>query len=233
MVKVKICGLTRLEDAVVALEAGADFLGFILFPPSPRAISEEAVARLSGELRTRLRPQFARPNPPLLIGVFVNRPAAEAAHILSECGLDLAQLSGDEDAQQLIDSSSPLFKRAYKAIRPRSIDEAKSLTTRYTNFESDMDSQQPRLLIDSPHAKLYGGTGKTGDWSLAARLAAITPGLMLAGGLDPDNVAQAVTAAKPYAVDVAGGVEDQPGIKNHVRLREFIRNAKSVKTHVD
>lgn len=231
MVKVKICGLTRLEDAIVAIETGADFLGFILYPPSPRAISEDAVARLSNELRTLMRPQFARPTPPQLIGVFVNRPAAEAAQILSECGLDLAQLSGDEDATQLTNNQSPLFNRAYKAIRPHSMEAAMSLSIRYTNFEPDIDSQQPRLLLDTPHAKLYGGTGEIGDWSLAEQLASITPGLMLAGGLNPDNVAQAVTVAKPYAVDVAGGVEDQPGIKNHARLREFIINAKSVKTH--
>ena len=232
MVKVKICGLTRLEDALVALEAGADYLGFIFYPPSPRAITPEAAATLIARLRASLTPKPDRalaPGPwpltPLFIGVFVNEPPAAAAAILDQCGLDLAQLSGDEPAADVTDPASPLFGRAYKALRPRSSGEADEGATR---FAAPPDSAGPRLLFDTPHGRLYGGTGETGDWGIAAALAARLPGLMLAGGLTPDNVAAAVAAARPFAVDVAGGVESAPGIKDVVRVRAFVANAKGV-----
>lgn len=227
MVKVKICGITRLEDAIESLKAGADYLGFILYPPSPRAISEQEVARLVTRLRTAMKPFFERPDPPHLIGVFVNRSPDDVASVLTECNLDLAQLSGDEEPRDIFGSSSTLSGRGYKAIRPSSLDEAMSLSRRYTNFDDGMIISRPRLLLDTPHANLYGGTGETGDWSIAAELAKTTPGLMLAGGLHPENVAEAVSAARPFAIDVAGGVEIQPGIKDHDRVYQFIRNAKS------
>lgn len=230
MVKVKICGITRLEDALVALEAGADYLGFILYSPSPRAIAPNALATLTAELKInhRTRASFDQPVPPILVGVFVNELAGRAAQILDDCGLDLAQLSGDEDPLQFTDPASPLYRRAYKAIRPRSLAESFELSSRYTNFFALGRANQPHLLLDTPHGRLYGGTGMTGDWSIAGKLAATTPGLMLAGGLTPDNVSQAVHQARPFAVDVASGVEAGPGHKDHARIRAFIANAKSV-----
>lgn len=233
MVKVKICGITRLEDAVVALEAGADLLGFILYPPSPRAVSEDKVTFFSRRLRETMKPLFARPYPPLLVGVFVNRTPEDVAIVLAQCNLDLAQLSGDEEPWDVTSSDSPLFGKAYKAIRPRSQEESIFLRDRYTNFTDPKFFRRPSLLIDTPHGNLYGGTGTTGDWSLAAALAATTPGLMLAGGLNAENVAQAVATVRPFAVDVAGGVEAQPGVKDHAQVNAFIRHAKSVKVPAD
>lgn len=233
MVKVKICGITRLDDAVASLEAGADFLGFILYPPSPRAVSEEFVARFSARLREIMNPLFARPDPPLLVGVFVNRTPEDVAIVLSQCNLDLAQLSGDEEPWDVTSNDSPLFGKAYKAIRPHSQEESFILRDRYTKSVERDPFRKPGLLIDTPHGKLYGGTGTTGDWSLAAALAATTPGLMLAGGLNAENVAQAVATVRPFAVDVAGGVEAQPGIKDHTQVNAFIRHAKSVKVPAD
>lgn len=228
MVKVKICGITQLEDAVVALEAGADYLGFVLYPPSPRAVTREYLARLSTELRLlpRTRDAFTRPIPPLLVGVFVNDPAEKTAEILDSCNLDLAQLSGDEEPEQITDPASPLFGRAYKALRPRSMAEDHDLSFRYTNCQMARDFPVPRLLLDTPHGTLYGGTGETGDWAIAGRLAARVPGLMLAGGLTLDNVGNAVRSVRPFAVDVSGGVEVSPGRKDPTLVRSFIANAK-------
>jgi phosphoribosylanthranilate isomerase len=224
-VKVKICGLTRAADALAALDAGADYLGFILYPPSPRAIAPHDAADLVAELRAARRGFFARPEPPLLVGVFVNEPPAGIAKVLERCGLDLAQLSGDEAADSVTDPASPLFGRAYKAIRPRTLADAAAQATQYTDGLSGMPLQ-PCLLVDTPHQALYGGTGETGDWAIAATLASTIPGLMLAGGLTPDNVAAAVATVRPFAVDVAGGVESAPGQKDHRLVADFIHNAK-------
>lgn len=226
MTKVKICGITHLNDAISALEAGADFLGFILYPPSPRAISPEALAALTSELRQHPRTSetFGRPNPPQLVGVFVNESAETMCGLLATCGLDLAQLSGDEPAALVSDPDSPLAGWAYKAIRPRTADEATSSVTAY--IAPPVRGNGPRLLLDTPHGQLYGGTGETGDWSLAATVSALMPRVMLAGGLTPENVAEAVRRARPFAVDVASGVEASPGRKDAELVRAFIANAK-------
>jgi len=224
MTQVKICGLTRYEDALAALEAGADYLGFIFYPPSPRAIAPEAAAALVARLRADAAAHFARPERPRLVGVFVNASPAAVAALLARCGLDLAQLSGDEPPEAVADPASPLFGRAYKALRPRSAAEAEADSTRYLAPDT---LPGPRLLLDTPHGRLYGGTGATGDWALAAALATAVPRLMLAGGLTPDNVAAAVACVRPLAVDVAGGVESAPGIKDPGRVRAFIAATKA------
>lgn len=226
-VRVKICGITRLEDAVAALTAGADYLGFILYPPSPRYVNAERVAALVAEVRVHAstRALFARPAPPLLVGVFVNETPDHVATVLDACRLDLVQLSGDEDVSYVTDPASPLFGRAYKAIRPRTLSEANTQSNYYANITTTMSSR-PQLLLDAPHQTLYGGTGETGDWDIATEVARMLPGLMLAGGLTPDNVAMAVAQVRPFAVDVAGGVEIAPGQKDHDKIVTFIRKAK-------
>ena len=227
MVKVKICGITRLEDALFALAWGADYLGFILYPPSPRAILPETVTHIVDKVRESMAPLFALPDRPLLVGVFVNESAAMMAAVLDQCSLDLAQLSGDEAAELITSPSSPLFGRAYKAVRPQSIEEALSLSIHYTKCIEGFDPAGPQLLLDTPHRKLYGGTGETGDWTLAAEAAAVHPRLMLAGGLKPANVSDAVRQVRPFAMDVAGGVESSPGVKDHSLVKAFIHNAKA------
>lgn len=224
MTRVKICGITRLDDAIDALEAGADYLGFILYPPSPRAIAVEALATLTAELRHHPRTQamFGRPTPPLLVGVFVNETAKAMGAVLEACGLDLAQLSGDEPADIVTGLDSPLHGRAYKAIRPRTTAEAENMAATYASAAGG----GPRLLLDTPHGRLYGGTGEAGDWNVAAALSAAMPGIMLAGGLTPGNVAEAVRRARPFAVDVASGVEVGPGRKDSQLVRAFIANAR-------
>lgn len=229
MIRVKICGITCLEDAVAALEAGADYLGFIFYPPSPRAVTPETIAGLTDALRAGpvTRGFFAGSSPPLLIGVFVNELPDVIALTMARCGLDLAQLSGDESAAEFAEPVSPLYHRAYKSVRPRSISEAQLSVDRYTNFLPSSTGARPRILLDTPHGGLYGGTGEIGDWGIAAELAQTTPGLMLAGGLTPGNVGHAVARVRPFAVDVAGGVEAEPGRKDHSIVRAFIANAKA------
>ncbi len=222
MTQVKICGLTRLEDALLALEVGADYLGFIFYPPSPRAITPAAAADLIAHLRRAPGLSPNRPERPRLVGVFVNEPAGDVAAILTECDLDLVQLSGDEDPALVSDPASPLYGRAYKALRPRTVEAATGEAARYAAPDAVAG---PRLLLDTPHGRLYGGSGVAGDWGLAATLAVAQPRLMLAGGLTPDNVAEAIRRVRPYAVDVAGGVEAGPGRKDAARLRAFVAAA--------
>jgi phosphoribosylanthranilate isomerase len=222
-IKVKICGMTNLEDALVATEAGADYLGFIFYPPSKRAIDTRTAQCIAFHLR-------AEPNCPLLVGVFVNETAATMAGILDACHLDLAQLSGEEVPSLIGDPQSPLYGRTFKALRPTSLAEAEAEAEWY--FPPQLTNQptnrlpHPSLLIDTYHPTLRGGTGETGDWSLIAQLARQIPGLMLAGGLTADNVATAVRQVRPYAVDVASGVEVSPGKKDHDLVRAFVARAK-------
>jgi len=223
MVKVKICGLTLLEDARIALLAGADYLGFIFYPASPRYVAPETAADIIRKLRRdeSVRARFAGGDAPRFVGVFVNEPATAIAAILDECDLDLAQLSGDEETFAVVDAKSPIFGRAYKAIRPRAQDDVRQMAAR---FAAPLASG-PSLLLDTPHGRLYGGSGETGDWAVAATLALAQPRLMLAGGLTPGNVAGAIAHVRPYAVDVASGVEAAPGRKDAALVRAFIAAA--------
>jgi phosphoribosylanthranilate isomerase len=222
--KVKICGITNLEDARVAAEAGADYLGFIFYPPSPRAVDKATAKAIIAHLQQHLAES------PLMVGVFVNETAVTIAQTLDECGLDLAQLSGEEVPALAGDPNSPLYGRAYKAIRPASAVEAEAEAEWYAvprQKEEGSKGKRPSLLVDTYHPTLRGGTGKTVDWQIVQRLFAQMPGIMLAGGLNPENVATAVAQLKPFAVDVASGVEAKPGKKDHKKVRSFIINAQT------
>jgi phosphoribosylanthranilate isomerase len=210
MIRVKICGLTTLEDALLAIEAGADLLGFNFHPASPRHIFPTDCARLVTALAS-FRPAVQ------LVGVFVNTPSEQIRRILASCNLDLAQLSGDEPAEDL----ARLGVQAFKAFRPASPDELEHLLQSYP-----LRKQPPACLLDAYRPGQYGGTGQVADWSLAAGLARRAP-LLLAGGLRPENVAQAVTQVHPWGVDVASGVESSPGRKDPERLRAFIQAART------
>jgi len=208
---VKICGLTNLDDTLAAVEAGADYLGFNFYPKSPRYISPESCARITGELARRGAAVTT-------VGVFVNTPAAEVAAIMEAAGLGLGQLHGDEEPEQL----SPLRGRAFKAVRdPATVrdDELDAL--------SAFSPGRPAFLVDAPAPNLYGGSGQLADWQAAARLAA-RYAIFLAGGLNPANVAAAVAKVRPWGVDVASGVEAAPGKKDHTKIRDFVAAAAAV-----
>jgi len=219
--KVKICGLTNAADAREAVAAGADMLGFIFFPKSPRYVIPEHVRTiLAAEEHAKV----------LSVGVFVNESPETVAQVLSFCGLDLAQLHGEEApvALGLEGGPSPLHGRAYKALRPRTSEEAADMACQYAlPAHLRGEGRMPAFLIDAYHPDRRGGTGMTGDWSLASSLSNQYP-LLLAGGLTPSNVAQAVRSARPWGVDVASGVEVSPGLKDHAALRAFVAAAKAI-----
>ena len=219
-VRVKICGITNFDDARVALEAGADYLGFILYPKSPRYIAPEKVREVRLEIADWVS-QSLIPNPqsPRLVGVFVNERVEYIAETLAFSALDYAQLHGDEPPEFL----QQLAGKAYKAVRPADAESARDAAARFASLGLD---DGPQLLIDAYDPAEYGGTGKKADWHVAAELAQRHPRLMLAGGLTAANVAQAIRAVRPWAVDVASGVEASPGRKDHDAVRAFVRAAK-------
>jgi phosphoribosylanthranilate isomerase len=200
--RVKICGLTNAQDALAAVECGADALGFIFHPPSPRAVNTDQVAEIVGQL-----PPFA-----LLIGVFVDEPPDNIRAIVERCQLDGIQLHGSEPA----DLCRAFDRRVIKAFRPRSRQEVELIG----------DYPADAFLLDSYHPELAGGTGAVFDWDLAVAAKNFGRPIILSGGLTPENVGEAVRAVRPYAVDVAGGVEAYPGKKDHEKLKRFIAAAK-------
>ena len=213
MLKVKICGIKTLEDALAAVEAGADMLGFNFYPPSPRYIDPSDCARLNTQLQARLGERARRIR---TVGVFVNLPVERVRAILIECGLNLAQLSGDEPPSDL----QRLGDNAFKALRAASGQNLIELSQAYPHRE-----QPPAFLVDARVAGEYGGTGELADWAAARRLSDQAP-ILLAGGLRPDNVAQAVGQVAPWGVDVASGVECAPGVKDDKMMRRFVQAAR-------
>ncbi len=205
---VKICGLTNLDDALAAAEAGADLLGFIFYDKSPRNVDARTVAAIISTLRNVSPATFHLSL--RTVGVFVNPSLEQVVRTLDYCGLDLAQLHGEEAPELL----AALPGRAFKALRPRD--------------EAEAASHGPDLLVDAYHPTLRGGAGQTGDWSLAANLAG-QHRLLLAGGLTPANVAEAIAQVRPWGVDVASGVEAAPGRKDPSRVRAFIAAAQAGK----
>jgi phosphoribosylanthranilate isomerase len=214
--KVKICGVTNLEDALAATQAGADFLGFIFHSKSPRYVSvEQAQAIVTG-----VRRQY-REKAPKTVGVFVNALPKQVRYVLYTAGLNYAQLHGDETPEELAEQRG----RSYKAVRPASLEEALAVAIDYAGLGPQGG---PSLLLDAYHPSEYGGTGTRADWSVAAALTRRVPGLLLAGGLTPQNVFTAIEAVHPWGVDVSSGVEAVPGRKDHAKLREFVRAALAV-----
>jgi len=199
-VKVKICGITNTRDAHLALEYGADALGFVFYPESPRAVSPEMARDIIGSL------------PPFIstVGLFVNETIDRVREIRRISGVDLVQLHGDETPETV----SALGPGVIKVIRVRGAE----------SF-ADLDRYQPRaFLLDAHHDVLFGGTGLRFDWDLAQWIDDFP--VIVAGGLRPDNVAEAIRRTHAYGVDVSSGVEARPGIKDPALLKAFIHNAK-------
>jgi phosphoribosylanthranilate isomerase len=207
MVKIKICGITNAGDAAVAVAAGADALGFVLYRKSPRFVEPTVVRNIVAGL-----PPFIIP-----IGVFVNEDASVVRKLVDECGLALAQLHGDETAAYC----ETLERPALKALR------LKNRGTLLAIAEFKGQANVRGLVIDAFSEQTYGGTGRTVDWSLAAAAAGSAP-ILLAGGLTPANVSDAIQQVHPYGVDVSSGVEASPGKKDPAKLRAFIEAARLV-----
>ena len=205
-VKVKICGVTNLADARAAAKAGADLLGFNFWLRSPRYITPAKAQRIVRQL----------PKGVAAVGVFVNEPEENVLAIARSVGLDYVQLHGDE-LPQAVARISRIFP-VIKAVRVRESFRPATLS-RFRRAKA--------ILLDGFDRKLPGGTGKTFDWT-GARRAKRHAKIFLAGGLTPENVAEAIRVASPFAVDTASGVEVRPGKKSANRVKAFIRNAKGL-----
>jgi phosphoribosylanthranilate isomerase len=195
---VKICGITNAEDAAVAIAGGATAIGFNFWPRSPRYVPPEKAARISSGEGIRR------------VGVFVNEAPARIAEIALRARLDVAQLHGDEQPV-----AYPAGMTVWKAARVRA----------GFDFSAYDDSPAEALVLDGPAGELYGGSGRTFDWGLAA---AARKRIILAGGLDASNVAQAVAAAHPWGVDACSRIESAPGKKDHRKMSEFLQAARTV-----
>lgn len=218
MTQVKICGITNLSDAVAALEAGADLLGFICYPKSPRYITPGQIKAILNALQPQLGGQRT-------VGVFVDEVMDNVRLILAQTGLHLAQLHGGETPEMVAE----LAGRAFKALRPTSVVTAAAEAGRFAHLGP---ADGPVLLLDGHHPTLYGGSGRRADWDIAAALAQQYR-LLLAGGLTPDNVAQAIERVQPWGVDVSSGVEREPRRKDHAAVQAFISAAKSASPFAD
>ncbi|OHB29395.1 MAG: N-(5'-phosphoribosyl)anthranilate isomerase [Desulfuromonadaceae bacterium GWC2_58_13] len=202
MIRIKICGITCIEDALHAAACGADALGLVFYAKSPRAVSPDRARRIVAAL------------PPLVttVGLFVNESPENIRQIVETCGLDVIQLHGDEGPEQCLYPP----RRVLKALR---VQGEQSLV--------GLDGYQvSALLLDAWRPDSYGGTGHVCDWQLAARVAAERR-VILAGGLTPENVSEAIGQVHPYGVDVSSGVESAPGRKDPERVEAFIRNARA------
>ncbi|MEZ5347299.1 MAG: phosphoribosylanthranilate isomerase [Pyrinomonadaceae bacterium] len=202
MTKVKICGITNLEDALLSAELGADNLGFNFYKKSPRYIlpdeAREVIGKLPPEISTT--------------GVFVNEDPQKIADIAKIADLTAIQLHGEESPGFLFELKTKMDLEIIKAFRVGS------------DFEPEFISQYEAdsILLDAFSPKEYGGTGNVFDWEIAKRVREIFPRMYLAGGIDVENVTIAIDAVEPYAIDACSGLEEFPGKKNHDQLRKFL-----------
>ena len=202
MVRIKICGITNLSDAMTAVELGADALGFVFFEGSPRYIKH-------GEAGTIIKnlPSFVT-----TVGVFVNERPEQIERIINLTGIDVVQLHGDEPPEMC-----NISRRIIKAIRVKSLESLEPL--------KDYKDKVSAFLLDTYTPDIFGGTGQKFNWDIAV-YAKQFGRIILAGGLTPDNVAEAVRQVRPYGVDVSSGVESERGKKDHKKMKLFIERAK-------
>jgi phosphoribosylanthranilate isomerase len=198
MTKIKICGITNLNDARAAVKLEVDALGFVFYPPSPRAVTPDKVKQIRQKI-----PPFT-----FCIGVFVNETKEAVLNVAKACRLDALQFHGNESPEYCA------FFPDYKVIKSFPLKDRSDL---------DIIPRYPVLaiLIDAYDPQQYGGIGKKADWELARAAKSFGP-VILAGGLDETNVGEAIREVKPYAVDVSSGVELSPGVKDPVKLRRFV-----------
>jgi phosphoribosylanthranilate isomerase len=201
--RVKICGITRPADAQAAIKSGADAIGMVFYAPSPRAVTVERAR----EIVAGLSPFVT------VVGLFVNEERERIAQILSEVRIDLLQFHGDETPEECAGNNRPYIK----AIRMRDGVDLVAEQSRYSQAEG--------LLLDTYRKGIPGGTGDSFNWDLIPDQ--IAGSITLAGGLDSENVGQAITQVQPYAVDVSGGVEKEKGIKDEQKIAAFMRGVES------
>lgn len=201
--RVKICGITRVEDALEAVKQGADAIGLVFYPHSPRYVAPEQAAEIVKKI-----PAFVS-----VVGLFVNAESAEIDRILATVPLDLLQFHGDETPSQCRQFSKPYMK----AVRVKS-------DTNLVQYAADY-ADAKALLLDAFAEGVPGGTGQVFDWKLIPQNLGLP--VVLAGGLNAENVAQAISVVQPYAVDVSGGLEASKGIKDAAKIAAFMRGVSN------
>ncbi|MBA5865859.1 MAG: phosphoribosylanthranilate isomerase [Nitrospira sp. CR1.3] len=206
-VKIKICGITNREDAATAVTAGVDALGFVFYRKSPRYVEPVVAKQIIATLPTMVTP----------VGLFVNEELKVVRDLMDDCGIALAQLHGDETAAYCLELARPVLK----AIRVRDRGSFLALA----EFQGRAGVRG--FILDTYAEEAYGGTGRVMDWTLAAE-AAKAAVILLAGGLTPDNVGEAIRTVRPYGVDVSSGVESVPGKKDPQKVRAFVQAARVV-----
>jgi phosphoribosylanthranilate isomerase len=205
-VRVKVCGITRHEDAELAVSLGAWAIGLIFHEPSPRKVELDTAAAIGAEYKRQAE----------VVGVFVNRELGEVAEIADACSLTMLQLHGDEGPVYCDEIRRRTGLKIMKAARVRDAASLQALNAfRQVDFH----------LVDAHHPDLFGGTGETFDWELLRARRSKVP-LVLSGGLTPDNVGDAIRATYPFAVDTASGTEAAPGVKDPAKLEAFFRAAE-------
>jgi phosphoribosylanthranilate isomerase len=209
--RVKICGITRLEDAELAASLGAWALGFILWPQSKRCVEEPVAAGIARQVRRRVE----------LVGVFVNPTLDEVARAVDAIGLTHVQLHGDEGPAFATEAGRRTGAKVIKAARVASGADLQALERFRTDFH----------LLDTAAEGMRGGSGRSWDWSLAANRRSKIPAI-LSGGLTPENVADGIAAVRPWAVDVASGVEASPGVKDPAQVEAFLSVAAPARAGV-
>lgn len=215
MVRVKICGITHVEDALAVAEAGADLLGFIFYLPSPRYVTIGQAGEIIAALH-RWEGERDHRQPIRTVGVFVDEELDRVREAIRECNLDYAQLHGKEPPEY----AAALGAHTIKALRVRSEADIEQLAA-YT---------ASAYLLDAYHPTKSGGTGQTWDWKLATAAKQYGP-VIVAGGLTPANVAEVVRQVQPYGVDVSSGVESAPGRKDIAKVQRFVAAAKGISPH--
>jgi phosphoribosylanthranilate isomerase len=219
MIKIKICGVRSYDNALMVAEAGADMIGFNFYTQTPRYIEPQDARKIAVKLRETLGNQC-----PLLIGLFVNATGSHISAVMDIVGLDFVQLSGDESNSILQELRGVGFKSIRPANKAMALDDVQY-------FESTFPTKEkvPSLIVDAFNPKLYGGTGETASIEVALAVKERVPRMMLAGGLNPDNVAERVKAIQPWGVDVASGVENGTlGLKDEAKVKALIDAVKGV-----
>jgi phosphoribosylanthranilate isomerase len=206
--RVKICGITSVADGLTAAEAGADMIGLMFYEHSPRHVTLERAVEIAREL-----PPFV-----MRVGVFANPDEAVVTRAIAECGLGMLQFHGDETS----DFCTKFGIMSLKALRVRNAESLEQLEHFHTEA----------FLLDAYSKNGLGGTGETFNWDLAVAAQKFGRPIFLAGGLTPENVADAVRKVQPFAVDVSSGVESAPGKKDAAKVRAFIAAAKNAGNHL-
>ena len=207
MTFIKICGITNVHDALAAVAAGADALGFNFYKPSPRYVTPQTAREIVAKLPVSV----------LTVGVFVNEESQSVRNIANEANVAALQLHGDESPEYCRELGKDRYLIKTFAVA------------------NDFDVQRIQryrveaIMLDTKHNSLRGGTGRVFDWSVAKEVNDFVPKLFLAGGLSPENIEEAVATVRPYAIDACSALEDEPGRKNHERMRAFVEIARNVK----